>query len=93
MDAQQRGGQRHGAAVVAGGVGHHSPGPFARVEQAEAVVGAAELERPATLERLGLEADPGAATRVQGGRGEQGSAVGDAGQPDGGGLDPLEGES
>jgi hypothetical protein len=78
--------------MVAGRISHDPSGPLVRVEQAEAVVGAAELERPAALEGLGLEADGGAASRVQCGGSEQWGSVRNPGKPGSGGLDPLEGE-
>ena len=75
--------------MIAGGVRHYPPGAFVGVEQAEAVVGPAELEGPAALERLGLEADPGPAGRVQEAGGEQWRAVDDAVEPGHGGADAV----
>jgi hypothetical protein len=63
--------------------------PFVRVEQAEAVVGAAELERPAALEWFGLQADGAAASRVERPGGQQRGTVDDPGKPGSGGLNPV----
>jgi hypothetical protein len=49
--------------VVAGAGGHDAGGPLGRVEAGDAVVGAADLERPGPLEVLGLEQDGTAGQR------------------------------
>jgi hypothetical protein len=76
--------------MVAGRIRDHPAGAFVRCEQAEPVVGAAELERAATLERLGLEPDADADPLVQRRRLQQRRAVRDARQPGGRSLNPLE---
>ena len=73
----------HALGVVARGVGDHG----GRVDLADRVVGAAELERAGALQAFGLQQDAPAGPLVQRLGLEERRAVGDAAQPLGCGLD------
>src|SRR5258708_36270327 len=79
--------------MVAGGERNDARGPARRVQQAEPVVGAAELNRPAALERLGFQQHFAAALLVEHGGAQYRRAMSDPVQPRRRGLDSLQRES
>ncbi len=64
--------------MIAGGEGHNAASLFLKGQAADAIVGAAKLEGPGALQRLGLHQNPTADRGVQGGALDQGRADGDA---------------